>query len=135
MKLLKKNFGNALAGGASFENSPVPPPPRMEKVAEFAFLEERGDDCDEVEFVYRASRAEATRRRQDTDVEARWIPINKIPYTYMPADDELWYPLVLRDKRCLSGMFRFDEDKLLDFEIRDVCDGSLVSSHASRVQK
>eukprot|EP00959_Pyramimonas_sp_CCMP1952_P096769 2022730-Pyramimonas_sp.AAC.1 len=100
----------------------------LEKVAEFEFVEDDGEECDEIEFIYRASRKEATNRRRDTGVIGKWFKVDDIPYSLMPADDELWYPLVLRNDRVLSGRFSFLEDRLLDFEVRDAQSGSVVCS-------
>mmetsp|Transcript_9146 Transcript_9146/g.18925 ORF Transcript_9146/g.18925 Transcript_9146/m.18925 type:complete len:175 (+) Transcript_9146:213-737(+) len=99
---------------------------RLKKVAGFDFVEDGDDDCHEVEFVYRASRTEATKSRRDTDVKARWFKIDEIPYSSMPADDAIWYPLVLRENYFLSGTFRFVEDRLLDFQVQDAHTGSVV---------
>lgn len=46
-----------------------------------------------------------------------WFDIDKIPYEQMWADDELWIPLMLKNESFV-GKFIFDEDKMLDVELR-----------------
>lgn len=106
-------------------------PERFVRVADFTFEEttENGDavyDCDEVEFIYRASRRECQRRRDAPEVQTTWVKVDSIPFDIMPADDALWYPLVLgpNGKR-LTGRFRFDGDSLEEHTLREVPDAPL----------
>jgi hypothetical protein len=38
----------------------------------------------------------------------------------MPADDALWYPAVLHEKRLLKGFFGFDGETLVSHHLYDV---------------
>ncbi|HEY8076500.1 MAG TPA: 8-oxo-dGTP diphosphatase, partial [Labilithrix sp.] len=42
-----------------------------------------------------------------------WSPLDRIPYDRMWADDRLWLPLLLEEKR-FNGRFVFDGDAMLD---------------------
>lgn len=104
---------------------------RLQKVAEFIFVDDLGEDCIEIEFVYHATRTEASRRRRDVqDVESRWVKYEDIPFSRMPADDKLWYPHVLHQPpgHWISGKFVFEEDELIEYEIRRARDNSLICS-------
>ncbi len=48
-----------------------------------------------------------------------WCPIDELPYDRMWADDRHWLPRML-DGRHPVGRFVFDDDTLLDMEIREM---------------
>jgi 8-oxo-dGTP diphosphatase len=48
-----------------------------------------------------------------------WTPLDDIPYTEMWEDDEIWLPLVI-EGRHFSARWVFDEDRMLDHDIRIV---------------
>ena len=45
-----------------------------------------------------------------------WTPIDRIPFNRMWADDRLWMPLMLEERR-FDGRFLFDGDRMLSYEI------------------
>jgi len=46
-----------------------------------------------------------------------WCHIDALPYEKMWEDDYLWIPLMLK-KEYFSGKYLFNNDKMLDFEVR-----------------
>ena len=56
----------------------------------------------------------------ETD-EARplWVPVDRIPYEQMWADDEIWLPMMLAGER-FEGRAVFDGDAMLSHEIRSL---------------
>ncbi|KAJ1450665.1 hypothetical protein M885DRAFT_531836 [Pelagophyceae sp. CCMP2097] len=77
------------------------------------------ESCDEIEFVYRATRGECAGRKDCADCVSAWVKLEDVPYNEMPADDALWYPAVLLQGKTLTGRFRFQGDALLEHEIRE----------------
>ncbi len=66
-------------------------------------------------FVYRAEdfRGEPTETEEAAPL---WFPLDQIPYAEMWEDDYLWVPLVIQ-RRCFSGRFLFDVDKMIDYDL------------------
>jgi 8-oxo-dGTP diphosphatase len=66
-------------------------------------------------FVFTAEGYEG--QPQETE-EARpfWVPLDRIPFERMWADDRLWFPHMLAGRH-FEGRFLFDDDELLDWAL------------------
>ena len=63
----------------------------------------------------------------NTSLEPQWFPLADIPYDQMPADDPLWYPLVLDPRGpCLTGEFRFRREELLSHQMEEISPDALA---------
>lgn len=65
--------------------------------------------------VYRATGCEGTPCETDEAIPL-WVPVDRIPYDRMWADDAHWLPLMLAGKR-FSGRFLFDAARMLDHRL------------------
>jgi len=80
----------------------------LERRAEFIFTAVQDDEpCKEHEFVARLCDG-GVEVRGDSIEELRWFAQNELPFENMPADDELWYDLVL-EGNFLKGNFHMDD--------------------------
>ena len=88
----------------------------LRAVFEFTF-----DDSDaETEYEYYTTLFNG--RPQETEhIKPEWFEIGNIPYSLMPADDEIWYPPFLKGK-LQTGKFHFARDikTLLHYEVYEV---------------
>jgi hypothetical protein len=91
---------------------------RSEFRALFTFTSALWGRTDEYEFLVEAFYGQP---RETRKMRPEWYPIDRLPYQRMPADDALWYPLLLAGKR-LQGRFDFAPDgvELLSHEIIEV---------------
>lgn len=64
--------------------------------------------------------AEQTRVVEACHMTPEWFDVREIPYTQMPADDEVWYPKVLHGDSCLTGEFTFRGKKLVSHAVEEV---------------
>ena len=89
----------------------------FEKRAILYFIEANGLTTEEHQFLASAS---STLPVNETDnISPKWFAVSDIPYKDMPADDEVWYPPVLRG--CfLRGTFMFNGLKLLKYSVSEV---------------
>jgi len=56
--------------------------------------------------------------------DLQWFDLTQIPYEKMPADDRIWYPLILREKK-FKGAFHFgglEERSIESYELDEVKD-------------
>ncbi len=67
-------------------------------------------------YVFTAAAFEGSPTETD-EAAPRWTPIANIPYERMWEDDRYWIPLML-DDIAFECRFLFDDDRLLDREIR-----------------
>jgi 8-oxo-dGTP diphosphatase len=65
--------------------------------------------------VFRASGFEGTPTETD-EATPHWFTKDQLPFSEMWADDALWIPLMLAEKR-FTGRFVFDGDAMLDHEL------------------
>jgi 8-oxo-dGTP diphosphatase len=56
--------------------------------------------------------------RETAEASPLWFPLSEIPYAQMWADDAIWFPFLLAQKR-FDGRFIFDGDSMLDGEVRE----------------
>jgi 8-oxo-dGTP diphosphatase len=56
--------------------------------------------------------------RETAEAVPLWFPLSEIPYAQMWADDAIWFPLLLAQKR-FDGRFIFDGDSMLDWDVRE----------------
>ena len=68
--------------------------------------------------VFRATGCEGE-PRETVEATPMWVPAEEIPYEEMWADDRLWLPLLLADRR-FAGRFIFDRDRMLDHDVREL---------------
>lgn len=55
--------------------------------------------------------------RESEEAAPLWVPLDKVPFERMWADDRIWFPWLLR-REPFDGRFTFDGDTLLDFELK-----------------
>ena len=65
--------------------------------------------------VYTAASYEGVPTETDEAIPL-WVDEREMPYSQMWADDRLWYPLVLQNRR-FSGRFLFDEGIMLGCQL------------------
>lgn len=90
----------------------VPRDPRSRGVLRFAFTNGYNLEC----HVFSADGCDGEPRESDEAIPL-WVPLGKIPYDEMWADDRLWLPHMLSGRTPLSGRFVFDDDRMLDHDI------------------
>jgi len=93
----------------------------LERRAEFIFTAVQDDEpCQEHEFVARLSEG-GDKASGDSIEELRWFALNELPFENMPADDELWYGLVL-EGNFLKGNFHMDDinSRVISHSIEEV---------------
>ncbi|XP_076310773.1 oxidized purine nucleoside triphosphate hydrolase-like [Tachypleus tridentatus] len=57
---------------------------------------------------------------ETAEMKPQWYPINSIPFDKMWADDKLWFPLLLGDKK-FQGYFKFQgHETILDYKLKEV---------------
>ena len=84
-------------------------PRRLEKRAVFLF----DDEFEEHEYHCRLSDVESVPRFFPADMMSlSWFPYCEIPFSQMPADDQIWYPPFL-DGQLMTGSFYFDVENPL----------------------
>jgi 8-oxo-dGTP diphosphatase len=66
-------------------------------------------------YVFTARECEGV-PQETSEATPMWVPLQKIPYDRMWADDRIWIPWMLAGKKFL-GRFIFDNDTMLDSEI------------------
>lgn len=67
-------------------------------------------------YVYRGSDIEGEPQETD-EASPIWTPLSGIPYDRMWRDDRYWMPLLL-EEIYFEGDFLFDDDRLLDHNVR-----------------
>jgi len=65
--------------------------------------------------VFTATGCQGTPQETD-EAEPLWVPLDRLPYDQMWADDAHWIPLMLQGKR-FRGRFTFDGDRMLDHRL------------------
>jgi 8-oxo-dGTP diphosphatase len=72
-------------------------------------------------WVYRTDQFEGV-PTESPEARPLWVDLDKIPYTQMWEDDEIWLPIMLRGER-FAGRWIFDGDRMLDYELLSDKDG------------
>ncbi len=116
-------------------------PDRLDKRAVFQFIEvdpnhpdpttpgaANGQPLVEHEFVCRAEDTSGTATETDTMTPTRF-PLAEIPFDSMPADDRVWYPLVLEQQRYLAGSFVFSGRAIVKQVLRHTSKETLLSEY------
>ncbi len=67
-------------------------------------------------WVFRANDFEGTPTETE-EADPFWVPLDEIPYDAMWPDDAIWLPLLLA-RRPFAGRFIFEQDEMLDYEMR-----------------
>lgn len=89
-----------------------PTSPRFRGRLQFQFTD--GFSIEAAVFLSDMSEGEA---EETPEARPFWVPLDKIPYERMWADDRLWLPLVLAG-HIVQGCFLFDGDRMLAHEVR-----------------
>jgi len=66
--------------------------------------------------------------QETEEMRPQWFGVSKIPFEAMWSDDPHWLPKVLAGKRII-GWFSFNDDnKVLDYKVKNVGKGAKISS-------
>ncbi|MDD5452887.1 MAG: 8-oxo-dGTP diphosphatase [Candidatus Bipolaricaulis sp.] len=126
--------GKVNGPGGHVEHGETPVAGAVREVAEELGITPLGvEPCGELRFqftdglsilvhVFRAGDCRGEPRESDEAIPF-WVPVEKVPFDRMWADDRIWFPWMLRGER-FAGRFTFDGDTLLDFELHREPSGS-----------
>jgi ADP-ribose pyrophosphatase YjhB (NUDIX family) len=90
---------------------------KMEKMAVLIFKFINKPEWNQKCFVYKASEWNG-KPKESEEMKPKWFNFEKIPYEKMWADDKIWLPKILENKK-VRGKFWFDEkSELVKHRIR-----------------
>jgi len=85
--------------------------------ATLEFFASAHQDWNQEVYVYLIDKWEGEPKESD-EMKPQWIPINKIPYQRMWADDPYWLPYVLKGRN-VKGKFSFDaKGAVIDYKVK-----------------